>query len=182
LGGHSDVVGGAIITSDQSWRDRIAFVQNSAGGIPGPFDCFLVMRGTKTLHVRMDRHVENAMAIASWLSTHPAVERIYYPGLESHPQHALMKRQMKSPGAMLSFVVKGGLERARGVLQKTRVFACAESLGGVESLIEHPAIMTHASVPPENRKKLGIDDGLIRISVGIEDQRDLIADLEQALA
>ena len=181
LGGHSDVVGGAIVTSNDGWRERLAFVQNSAGGIPGPFDCFLVLRGTKTLHVRMDRHVENAMAVATWLSTHPAVDRIYYPGLASHPQHALMQRQMKGAGAMLSFVVRGGLEKARSVLRKTRVFACAESLGGVESLIEHPAIMTHASVPAENRKKLGIDDGLLRISVGIEDLRDLRADLEQAL-
>jgi cystathionine gamma-lyase len=182
LGGHSDVVGGAILTSDKEWRDRLAFVQNSAGGIPGPFDCFLVLRGTKTLHVRMDRHVQNAQAVAGFLSSHAAIERVYYPGLTSHPQHALMKRQMKAPGGMLSFVVKGGLPKATSVLQKTRVFACAESLGGVESLIEHPAIMTHASVPAENRRKLGIDDGLIRISVGIEDARDLIDDLAQSLA
>ena len=181
LGGHSDVVGGAIVTSDDEWKTRLAFVQNAAGGVPGPFDCFLVLRGTKTLHVRMDRHVANAGAIAWMLAKHGEVEKVYYPGLESHPQHALMKRQMRAPGAMISFVVKGGLDKARRVLMKTRVFACAESLGGVESLIEHPAIMTHASVPAENRRALGIDDGLIRLSVGIEDVDDLIGDLQQAL-
>lgn len=182
LGGHSDVVGGAIVTSDDGWRDRLAFVQNSAGGVPGPFDCFLVMRGIKTLHLRMERHVENAQAIARFLREHPEVERVYYPGLEEHPQYALAKRQMKGPGGMISFVVKGGLDKATRLLKATRVFACAESLGGVESLIEHPAIMTHASVPPENRKALGIDDGLIRLSVGVEDLADLKADLERALA
>jgi len=181
LGGHSDVVGGAVITSDDEWRNRIAFVQNSAGGVPGPQDCFLTLRGIKTLHVRMDRHVENAMAIASMLEKHPEVERVYYPGLESHPQYALAKEQMRGPGGMISFVVKGGLDKATRLLKATRIFACAESLGGVESLIEHPAIMTHASVPPENRKALGIDDGLIRISVGIEDLDDLMRDLKAAL-
>ncbi len=181
LGGHSDVVGGAILLDDDEWRQRLAFVQNSAGGVPGPQDCFLVLRSTKTLHVRMQRHVENAVVIAEMLAQHPSVEKVYYPGLKSHPQHALMKRQMKGPGAMISFVVKGGLEKARKLLTSTRIFACAESLGGVESLIEHPAIMTHASVPAENRRALGIDDGLIRVSVGIEDVGDLRADLDRAL-
>lgn len=182
LGGHSDVVGGAIVTNDDEWRERLAFVQNSTGGIPGPFDCFLVLRGIKTLHLRMERHVENAQAIAEFLRGHAEVERVYYPGLEEHPQFALAKRQMRGPGGMISFVVKGGLEKARRVLKATRIFACAESLGGVESLIEHPAIMTHASVPPENRRALGIDDGLLRLSVGVEDLADLEADLAQALA
>ncbi|MDP2344547.1 MAG: cystathionine gamma-synthase [Deltaproteobacteria bacterium] len=181
LGGHSDVVGGAILLNDDEWRQRLAFVQNSAGGVPGPQDCFLVLRSTKTLHVRMQRHQENAIVIAEMLAAHPNVEKVYYPGLESHPQHALMKKQMKGPGAMISFVVKGGLESAKKLLTSTRIFACAESLGGVESLIEHPAIMTHASVPAENRRALGIDDGLIRVSVGIEDIGDLKADLDHAL-
>ena len=182
LGGHSDVVGGAILLNDDEWQQRLAFVQNSAGGVPGPQDCFLVLRSTKTLHVRMQRHVENAIVIAELLAKNKNVERVYYPGLASHPQHALMKAQMKGPGAMISFVVKGGLDAARKLLTSTHIFACAESLGGVESLIEHPAIMTHASVPAENRRALGIDDGLIRVSVGIEDIGDLSADLEQALA
>ena len=181
LGGHSDVVGGAILLNDDEWQQRLAFVQNSAGGVPGPQDCFLVLRSTKTLHVRMQRHVENAIVIAEMLAGHANVEKVYYPGLQSHPQHALMKRQMKGPGAMISFVVKGGLESAKKLLTSTRIFACAESLGGVESLIEHPAIMTHASVPAENRRALGIDDGLIRVSVGIEDIDDLKADLDRAL-
>ena len=181
LGGHSDVVGGAILTNDAEWHKRLAFVQNSAGGVPGPFDCFLVLRSTKTLHVRMERHVENARAVAAMLDSHPQVERVYYPGLASHPQHELCMKQMRAPGAMISFVVKGGLDKATRVLKTTRLFACAESLGGVESLIEHPAIMTHASVPAENRKALGIDDGLIRVSVGIEDISDLLADLRLAL-
>jgi cystathionine gamma-lyase len=181
LGGHSDVVGGAILTNDDGWRQRLAFVQNSAGGVPGPMDCFLVLRSTKTLHVRMERHVQNAQEIASLLTAHPEVEKVYYPGLRDHPQHELATKQMKAPGAMISFVVKGGLEKARRVLKATRVFACAESLGGVESLIEHPAIMTHASVPAEARRALGIDDGLIRVSVGIEDIADLKRDLSQAL-
>jgi cystathionine gamma-lyase len=181
LGGHSDVVGGAILMNDDEWKKRLAFVQNSAGGVPGPQDCFLVLRSTKTLHVRMERHVQNAREIAALLANHPQVEKVYYPGLDTHPQHELCKKQMKAPGAMISFVVKGGLEKARRLLKATKIFACAESLGGVESLIEHPAIMTHASVPPENRRALGIDDGLIRISVGIEDIADLQRDLTQAL-
>lgn len=182
MGGHSDVIGGAVVTNDDEWRARIAFVQNSAGGVPGPMDCFLTMRGLKTLHLRMQRHVENARAIAALLDGHPEVEKVYYPGLESHPQYALAQRQMRGPGGMISFVVKGGLQKASRVLKSTRIFACAESLGGVESLIEHPAIMTHASIPAENRRLLGIDDGLIRISVGVEDIEDLASDLSSALA
>ncbi len=181
LGGHSDVIGGAIATNDDEWRERLYFIQKSAGGVPAPMDCFLLLRSTKTLHVRMQRHVENARVIAELLAGHAEVERVYYPGLASHPQFDLCKRQMRGPGGMISFVVKGGLEKARRLLSATRLFACAESLGGVESLIEHPAIMTHASVPPENRKALGIDDGLIRISVGIEDIADLTEDLLRAL-
>jgi cystathionine gamma-lyase len=181
LGGHSDVIGGCIVTNDKEWRDRLYFVQKSAGAVPGPMDCFLLLRSTKTLHVRMARHIENAAVIAELLASHPNVEKVYYPGLKSHPQFDLCKRQMKAPGAMISFVVKGGLEKAKKLLKSTRLFALAESLGGVESLIEHPAIMTHASIPPEQRRALGIDDGLIRISVGIEDIEDLKADLMQAL-
>ena len=181
LGGHSDTIGGCIMLNDQEWRDRLYFVQKSTGGIPSPMDCFLMLRSTKTLHVRVQRHVENAAVIAKFLVAHKNVEKVYFPGLETHPQHALMKKQMKAPGAMISFVVKGGLDGAKKLLKSTRIFACAESLGGVESLIEHPAIMTHASVPAENRRALGIDDGLIRVSVGIEDIADLTKDLEQAL-
>ena len=182
LGGHSDVVGGAVVTDDPDWDQRIKFVQNSAGGVPGPMDAFLTLRGTKTLHVRMDRHCDNAMAIAERLVAHPKVERVIYPGLSSHPQFALVKRQMKRPGGMISFVIKGGLEASRRMLEAVEVFSLAESLGGVESLIEHPAIMTHASIPKEMRQARGIDDGLIRISVGIESLDDLMDDLEQALA
>ena len=181
LGGHSDVVGGAFITDDQELNERVWFVQNSAGTVPGPFDCFLTLRGTKTLAVRMERHVQNAQAIAEMLDEHPQIERVYYPGLKSHPQYALAQAQMRGPGGMISCVVKGGLDKATRVLKATRLFACAESLGGVESLIEHPAIMTHASVPSQVRASLGIDDGLLRLSVGIETLDDLIADLKQAL-
>ena len=181
MGGHSDVVGGAVITDDDAWAERLAFVQNSAGGIAGPFDSFLVMRGLKTLAVRMDRHCENAMTIAQYLENHDQVEKVIYPGLKSHPQYELAQKQMSGPGGMMSFVVKGGLAKADKVLRGTEIFALAESLGGVESLIEHPAIMTHASVPAETRAQVGIDDGLLRLSVGIEDVDDLIRDLEKAL-
>lgn len=181
IGGHSDVVGGAIVTRSDEWKDRLAFVQNSSGGIPGPQDCFLTMRGLKTLHVRMQRHTENAAAIAELLLKHSEVEKVYYPGLEDHPQRALVEKQMRGAGGMISFVVKGGLEKATKILKTTKVFACAESLGGVESLIEHPAIMTHASVPKEQRDALGIDDGLLRLSVGIEDIDDLKEDMTRAL-
>ena len=184
LNGHADVVGGAVVTSDETLRERLAFMQNSIGAVPSPIDSFLVMRGTKTLAVRMQRHVENAMKLAHWLEAHPAVEKVTYPGLESHPQYALAKKQMKGPGGMITFVVKAGkqsaLERSRTMLRSLQLFACAESLGGVESLIEHPALMTHASIPPANREKLGISDGLIRVSAGIEHIDDMIADLNQA--
>ena len=186
LNGHADVVGGAVITRDDEVHERLRFLQNAIGAVPSPMDSFLVLRGTKTLPVRMERHVENAKRVAAWLEAHPAVERVIYPGLKSHPQAALAERQMRGPGGMISFVVKAGakpaLERARAMLRACALFACAESLGGVESLIEHPAIMTHASIPPATRQKLGISDGLIRISVGIEHVDDLIADLDQALA
>jgi cystathionine gamma-lyase len=180
LNGHSDVVGGALIFKDKALRDRVAFLQNAAGAVISPMDSFLVLRGTKTLHVRMDRHEHNARAIAAWLAKHSQVERVYYPGLESHPQHELAKRQARGFGGMISFVLRGGLDQARRFLSACQIFTLAESLGGVESLIEHPAIMTHASVPPENRAKLGIVDGFIRLSVGIEDVADLQADLEGA--
>jgi cystathionine gamma-lyase len=182
LNGHSDVVGGAVMTSDDAVHERIRFLQNAVGGVPGPLDSFLVLRGLKTLHVRMQRHAENALAIAKFLERHPKVEKVTYPGLAAHPQHALALRQMRGFGGMLTFVVKGGLEAARAFLKAVRIFACAESLGGVESLIEHPAIMTHASVPRETREALGIADGLIRVSAGIERADDLLADLERGLA
>jgi cystathionine gamma-lyase len=181
LGGHSDVVGGAIVTNDAEWHKRLAFVQNAVGAVPGPMDCFLTLRGTKTLHLRMERHCSNALAVARWLEKHPRVASVTYPGLESHPQHALARRQMKGFGGMVTFVVDAPLEEVREMLGRFRVFALAESLGGVESLVEHPAIMTHASVPKENRERLGIADGLIRLSVGVEHVEDLIADLDAAL-
>jgi cystathionine gamma-lyase len=180
LNGHSDVVGGALIVRDNELRDRLAFLQNAAGAVPSPMDSFMVMRGTKTLHVRMDRHEANAHAIAQWLHRHSQVEKVIYPGLESHPQHALAKSQQRGFGAMISFVLKGGLDEARRFLSACQIFTLAESLGGVESLIEHPAIMTHASVPPDRRAALGIVDGFIRLSIGIEDESDLKADLERA--
>jgi len=182
LNGHSDVVGGALIFKDQGTRDRVAFLQNAAGAVPSPMDSFMVLRGTKTLHVRMDRHEANARAIAAWLEKHPQVERVIYPGLESHPQHSLACRQQRGFGGMISFVLRGGLDESRRFLSACKIFTLAESLGGVESLIEHPAIMTHASVPPDNRKKLGIVDGFIRLSVGIEDVSDLQSDLDGAFA
>jgi len=182
LNGHSDVVGGALIFKDAGLRDRVAFLQNAVGAQISPMDSFMVLRGTKTLHVRMDRHESNARSLATWLEKHPQVERVYYPGLESHPQHALAKKQQRGFGGMISFVLRGNLDQARRFLSACKVFTLAESLGGVESLIEHPAIMTHASVPPENRKKLGIVDGFIRLSVGIEDVADLQADIEGAFA
>ncbi|WP_242356736.1 cystathionine gamma-synthase [Anaeromyxobacter sp. SG64] len=182
LNGHSDVIGGAAATNDPELHERLKFLQNAVGGVPSPMDSFLVLRGLKTLHVRMDRHAENALAIARWLESHPQVERVTYPGLPSHPQHALARRQMTGFGGMLTFVIRGGLDAARAFLQNVRIFACAESLGGVESLIEHPAIMTHASVPKETREALGIADGFIRVSAGIERADDLLADLERGFA
>ncbi|HEY0190439.1 MAG TPA: cystathionine gamma-synthase [Kofleriaceae bacterium] len=180
LNGHSDVVGGALIVKDNELRDKLAFLQNAAGAVPSPMDSFLVMRGTKTLHIRMERHEANARALASWLEKHPQVERVIYPGLASHPQHDLARRQARGFGGMISFVLAGGLEASRKFLSATQIFTLAESLGGVESLVEHPAIMTHASVPAETRDKLGIADGFIRLSVGIEDVADQQADLERA--
>ncbi|MCM2277792.1 MAG: cystathionine gamma-synthase [Oligoflexia bacterium] len=181
MNGHSDVVGGVLATNDTSLYTDLKFFQNAVGGVPAPMDCFLVLRGLKTLHVRMERHAQNAMALARFLEKHPKVERVIYPGLESHPQHAIARKQMSGFGGMITFFIRGGLPEARKFLEKVRIFTLAESLGGVESLIEHPAIMTHASIPPETRKELGIHDNLIRISVGIEDLADLKADLEQAL-
>jgi cystathionine gamma-lyase len=182
LNGHSDVVGGALVTSDDGLRDQLKFLQNAIGATPSPMDCFFVLRGTKTLHVRMQRHEENGRAVAEWLARRPDVERVIFPGLESHPQHALARKQQRGFGGMISFVIKGNLEAARRFLKACKIFTCAESLGGVESLIEHPAIMTHASVPADMRARLGIVDGFIRISVGIEDEADLIGDLDQAFA
>lgn len=181
MNGHSDVVGGFLVVNDDALHDRLKFIQNASGAVPGPMDCFLVMRGLKTLHVRMERHAQNAMAIARFLEAHPRVERVIYPGLESHPQHELAKEQMTGFGGMITFLLKGGLTEARSFLEKVKIFSLAESLGGVESLIEHPAIMTHASIPPENRKALGILDNLVRVSCGIEDLDDLKDDLKQAL-
>ncbi|HLT92866.1 MAG TPA: cystathionine gamma-synthase [Woeseiaceae bacterium] len=182
LNGHSDMVGGVAVTDDDALAEKLAFLQNSVGAVPGPFDCFLALRGLKTLDVRMERHCRNALAIAEWLERHPRVERVLYPGLASHPQHALARQQMTGFGGIITFFIAGGLAEARAFLERCRVFALAESLGGVESLVDHPAIMTHASVPPAQRRELGIDDTLIRLSVGIEDVEDLIADLDQALS
>jgi cystathionine gamma-lyase len=182
LGGHSDVIGGAIVTDDAQWRDRLAFIQKSAGAVPGPFDCFLVLRGTKTLHVRMDRHCDNAEGLAEWLEAQPRVKRVAYPGLASHPQHDIAREQMRRFGGMITFTLDGGLDASRRFLSGMEVFTLAESLGGVESLIEHPAIMTHASIPAADRQARGIDDGLIRVSVGIESVDDLRADLAAAFA
>ena len=182
INGHSDTVGGFVGTSDAELAQRIAFHQNAVGGVPSAMDSFLVLRGVKTLHVRMARHEQNAMKIAEFLQGHPKAGHVVYPGLPSHPQHGLARKQMKGFGGMLTFEIKGGLPAARKFLKAVKVFACAESLGGVESLIEHPAIMTHASVPPETRAALGISDGFIRLSVGIEDVQDLVDDLTQAFA
>ncbi len=182
LNGHSDIVGGVLVVGDNTELEQsLTFLQNSVGAIQGPFDSFLALRGLKTLALRMQRHCESAMEIASYLEAHAAVEKVYYPGLKSHPQHDLANQQMDGPGGMVTAVLKGGLPMATAFLEKVRIFALAESLGGVESLIEHPGIMTHASIPAEKRAALGIDDGLVRLSVGIEDLDDLIADLDQAL-
>jgi cystathionine beta-lyase/cystathionine gamma-synthase len=182
LGGHSDVVGGALISNDLELHQKLMHFQNTCGGTPGPMDAFLVLRGTKTLHVRMDRHCENAMQVAEWLSTHDKVARVIYPGLESHEQHELVKRQMRKGGGMVSVELKASVEQAKQVCSSFEVFSLAESLGGVESLVDHPASMTHASIPVAERRAAGLEDGLIRLSVGIEDGDDLIADLEQAIA
>jgi len=183
LNGHSDMVGGvAIVRDDPELAERLWFLLNSAGGIQGPFDSFLVLRGLKTLALRMNAHCDNALKIAHWLTEHPAIGQVIYPGLEDHPQHQLAMRQMNGRGGgIISIDIKGGLEKSRRVLERCKLFALAESLGGVESLINHPAIMTHASVPPEIRARLGISDTLVRLSVGVEDVDDLIDDLGQAL-
>ena len=182
LNGHSDMVGGMVVVREQGeLAEKLAFLHNAVGSILGPFDSFLAMRGLKTLHLRMQRHCESALAIAHWLSTHAKVEKVYYPGLASHPQHALAKKQMNGFGGMVTVILKGDIEHSRRFLENVKIFVCAESLGGVESLAEHPAIMTHASIPPHIRQELGISDSLVRLSVGVEDLEDLKADIEQAL-
>jgi len=181
LGGHSDLVGGAAVFSDSSLYDKVHFAQNAAGAVPGPFDCWLVLRGIKTLAVRMDRHCTNAQKIADYLSSHPKIEKILYPGLASHPGHSLAMRQMSGFGGMMSFYLKSDFDGCKRLLKHVRLFTPAESLGAVESLIEHPSSMTHASVPREERERIGVTDSLIRLSVGIEDVEDLVSDLSQAL-
>jgi cystathionine gamma-lyase len=182
LNGHSDMVGGIVVAANDEMAERMGFLQNSVGAVAGPFDSFLAMRGLKTLHLRMKAHCESALDLARWLEKHPAIERVIYPGLKSHSQHALARRQMDGFGGIISAEVKGGIRAARKMLERCELFALAESLGGVESLIEHPGIMTHASIPPATRKRLGISDGLIRLSVGVEDVEDLRAELAMALA
>jgi cystathionine beta-lyase/cystathionine gamma-synthase len=182
LNGHSDVVAGCVMTSDEAIAERLHFLQKAAGAVPSPFDCYMVLRGLKTLAVRVERHVQNATKLAHWLAGHAQVERVIFPGLDSHPGAALARKQMKGPGGMISFELKGGLSASTAFLKALRIFACAESLGGVESLAEHPAIMTHASLNPEARHALGIGDGLIRLSIGIEDEGDLRGDLERGFA
>ncbi|MCE6989059.1 cystathionine gamma-synthase [Dyadobacter sp. CY323] len=182
LGGHSDTVMGALMTNNDELAKQLAFIQNASGAVPGPQDCFLVLRGIKTLHIRMQRHCENAFKVAHWLETHPKVGKVYYPGLASHPGHDLARRQMRDFGGMLSFELKGDIyEDAVKTMERLNVFSLGESLGGVESLCTHPASMTHASIPKEEREKVGLKDTLIRLSVGIEDVEDLIEDLAQAI-
>ena len=181
LNGHSDVVGGVVVVERGDLAKQLAYLQNAVGGIAGPFDSFLSLRALKTLHLRMAQHSQNAQLVAEFLEGHKAVDRVIYPGLASHPQHALASRQMEGYGGMVAAILKGGLDESVAFLERCRLFALAESLGGVESLIEHPAIMTHASIPPENRAELGISDSLVRLSVGVEDSRDLLAELEYAL-
>ncbi len=181
INGHSDMIGGIVVTADESLSEQLAYLQNSVGAVAGPFDSFLALRGVKTLDVRMQRHCDSAMRVARWLEQDPRVESVLYPGLPSHPQHSVAKEQMDDFGGIVTFFIKGGLEEARSFLERCRLFSLAESLGGVESLVDHPAIMTHASVPEDERAKLGINDQLIRLSVGIEAIEDLIGDLDQAL-
>jgi len=182
LGGHSDVVHGALITNDADLEQQLRFIQNSCGAVPGPHDCWLVLRGIKTLHVRMERHCENGAAVAHYLKNHPKVDKVYWVGFEDHPNHHIAAQQMRGFGGMISFTLKDDrMEAAMSLLKKTELFALAESLGGVESLIGHPATMTHGSIPREERIKNGLVDSLIRLSVGIEHIDDLIADLEQAI-
>ncbi|WP_299393396.1 PLP-dependent aspartate aminotransferase family protein [Pelagibius sp.] len=183
LNGHSDMVGGVLVVGENpALAEKLAFLQNAVGAVQGPFDSFLALRGLKTLALRMERHCSNAQAVAEYLEAHPKVERVYYPGLRSHSQYDLAEQQMDAPGGMVTAVLKGGLDTARRFLERVELFALAESLGGVESLIEHPAIMTHASIPESIRAELGISDGLVRLSVGIEGEDDLLADLQNALA
>ena len=182
LNGHSDVIGGAVVTGDAALAERLHFVQKAVGAVPSPFDCYMVLRGMKTLAVRMDRHVASARTLAAWLERHPQVARVRYPGLPSHEGHDLATRQMRAPGGMISFDARGALAQASAFLRALRIFACAESLGGVESLAEHPATMTHASLPASARHALGIGDGLVRLSVGLEDVGDLTEDLERGFA
>jgi len=183
LNGHSDMVGGMVVVGDNAeLAEQMAFLQNSVGGVQGPFDSFLALRGLKTLPLRMEAHCANALALAQWLETHPAIEKVIYPGLPSHPQHALAAKQMNGFGGIVSIVLKGGFEAARCFCERTELFTLAESLGGVESLVNHPAVMTHASIPVERRAQLGISDALVRLSVGVEDGSDLRLDVESALA
>ncbi len=182
INGHSDVVGGAMMMNSKDIRDKLFFYQNAIGPAQSPFDSWLVLRGIKTLAVRMKAHAQNAIKVAEYLEKHPKVERVVYPGLKSHPQHELGKKQMSGPGGMITFFIKGGINESRKFLENVKLFALAESLGGVESLVDHPAIMTHASIPKEVREQLGIFDNLVRLSVGIEDCDDLIRDLETAFA
>jgi cystathionine gamma-lyase len=182
LNGHSDIVGGMIVVGDdKELAEKMTFLQNAVGGVQGPFDSFLALRGLKTLHLRMKAHCENAQQLAEFLEKHPAVEKVLYPGLKSHVQHELAKKQMHGFGGMISVYLKGGLDAARKFMERTELFACAESLGGVESLVNHPAIMTHASIPAERRAALGVTDNLVRLSVGVEDCRDLVNDLHDVL-
>lgn len=183
LNGHSDIVGGMLVVGDdKELAEQMTYLQNAVGGVQGPFDSFLALRGLKTLHLRMKAHCENAGELAAWLEKHPAIEKVLYPGLASHPQHALAKTQMDGFGGMISIFLKGGLESARRFMERTELFACAESLGGVESLVNHPAIMTHASIPADRRVALGVTDNLVRLSVGVEDIEDLRAELDSALS
>jgi cystathionine gamma-lyase len=181
IGGHSDMVGGAVLTAQPELAEKMAYFSNAVGAIAGPFDSFLAMRSLKTLGVRMRQHEQNAMAIAKHLEQHPKIEKVIYPGLKSHPQHDLAKKQMSGFGGMITILVKGGLKGSKKFVEQVKVFSLAESLGGVESLVDHPAIMTHASVPIERRKQLGIEDNMVRLSVGIESLEDLLNDLNSAL-
>jgi len=180
LNGHSDMVGGMLVTKSDEIHDRLRFLQNAAGAVPGPWDCWLALRGTKTLHLRMRAHEENARAMLGMLRDHPAATKMYYPGLPDHPGHEIARRQQKGFGGMISVDV-GSLERAQTVVENLRVFTLAESLGGVESLVCHPAVMTHAAVPRDEREAIGVTDGLIRFSVGVEDAEDLVADVKRGL-
>lgn len=181
IGGHSDVVGGVVVTNSSEINEKLRFLQNAVGAVPGPWDCFLLLRSTKTLPLRMERHCQNAMKVAEFLSSHKGVEKVIYPGLSTHPGHAIAKKQMRDFGGMITCVLRGGLDDSRKFLERVKIFSLAESLGGVESLIEHPAIMTHASIPVDQRAALGIADGLVRLSVGVENIEDLIEDLKIAL-